>query len=131
MNPADQIAIFLAGDRSAFRPGETLKVSALWALGAAPASLEARLFWRTTGKGTEDLVIVAQQEVATPAAAGEGSFEFTLPEAPWSFSGKLISLLWAVELVAEPDGQSARCEFVLGPHAKEILLTAPADASRA
>jgi hypothetical protein len=127
----EQIAVFLVNDRTAFRPGETLAVSALWALAAAPGSLEARLFWHTRGKGTEDIVIVDSRRVEAPPAAGEYRFDFMLPESPWSFSGKLISLLWGVELVAGAGEKSARSEFVLGPDAKEILLGENHDAARA
>lgn len=127
----DQFAVFLSDNRTAFRPGETLSVAVLWALSAAPGRMEARLFWRTRGKGTEDLEIVAQQPLPAPAAAGETTLRFTLPDSPWSFSGKLISLTWGVEVVAEPGGQSARVEFVLGPNAQEILLPTIDDAARA
>ena len=60
---------------------------------------------------------------------GEQRVKFTLPAAPYSFSGKLISLIWAVELVAD-DSDSARWEFVLGPDGAEILLDQPNDAPR-
>jgi hypothetical protein len=127
----DQFAVFLSDNRTAFRPGETLNVAALWALASAPARVEARLFWRTCGKGTEDIEIVARQPLTGVGAAGEQTVPFTLPDSPWSFSGKLISLTWGVEVVAEPGGQSARCEFVLGPNGQEILLPVLDDAARA
>lgn len=109
--------------RADFRPGETINVTALWALSAPPRSLEARLCWFTRGKGTVDAGVVNTQLVPNPGLAGEHSFAFTLPDAPYSFSGKLISLIWAVELVAEPGPRSARCEFTLSPHGQEVVLT--------
>lgn len=131
MTAADQLAIFLASGQTAYRPGEQLSVSVLWALAEAPALLEVRLFWQTRGKGTEDIVIVEQQEIAAPGIAGERSITFVLPAEPWSFSGKLISLGWGIEVVATPGEQNARCDFVLSPNGQEILLPEISDAARA
>jgi hypothetical protein len=122
MSNAEELGVFIADGRTGFRPGEILSVSALWALPAAPGTLEARLFWYTRGKGTEDVGVAAVERIENAPAAGERSVSFKLPVQPWSFSGKLISLLWAVELVAEPGGQSARAEFTLSPDGREILL---------
>lgn len=120
MTATDELDIFPTDNRAERQPGETVELSAMWALKKAPRTLEARLFWFTRGKGTEDVEVVATQPVTTPAIAGEHVFRFTLPEGPWSFSGKLISLLWAVELVA--DDTSARWEFTLAPGGHEIRL---------
>lgn len=119
-----ELFLELRGGQTAFAPGETLEASALWALSAAPRSLEARLCWFTRGKGTEDATVVATEPVEAPGPAGERVFRFTLPDAPYSFSGKLISVIWAVELVAEPGSKYARCEFVMAPHRAEIVLEA-------
>jgi hypothetical protein len=127
----EQLEIFLADQQTAFRPGQKLRGSVLWVLAKAPRALEIRLFWRTQGKGTEDVGVVATTPVAGPAVAGEQEFEFVLPASPWSFSGKLISLGWGVEVVAEPDGQNALVEFVLAPDAREILLRPIDDAASA
>lgn len=116
----DEIDIFPVENRPAYRPGETVELTGLWALRAAPRSIEARLFWFTRGKGSEDLEVVAMQPAAGTPAAGEHRFRFTLPDGPWSFSGKLITLQWAVELVA--DELSARWEFTLGPDGREVRL---------
>ncbi|MGC4072837.1 MAG: hypothetical protein QM760_10005 [Nibricoccus sp.] len=122
MSTGIEMGIFLADGRTDFRPGETLGVSALWALSEKPATLEVRLFWYTRGKGAEDVGVIAVQTIENAGAAGERSLSFKLPSQPWSFSGKLISLIWAVELVAEPGGHSARAEFALSPDGAEILL---------
>jgi hypothetical protein len=119
---ASDLGLFIAEGRTAFLPGETLTVSALWALQEAPVQLEARLFWYTRGKGTEDVGVVAVERVENPPAAGERSWSFKLPVQPWSFSGKLISLVWAVELVVEPGSRATRAEFTLSPDGNEILL---------
>ena len=46
----------------------------------------------------------------------------TLPAGPYSFSGRLISLIWALELVAEPGNHVARVEITLGPDGQEVVL---------
>ena len=69
MNTPSELGIFIADNRAHFRPGEKLAVSALWALPAAPESLEVRLFWYTRGKGTQDVEIVAAQTLGQAAEA--------------------------------------------------------------
>jgi hypothetical protein len=108
-----------SGDASR-TPGETLEMLATWALPESPGALEARLFWFTRGKGTEDVCIVATESLMEFLERGERRVRFSLPEAPYSFSGTLITLTWAVELVA--DGSAVRWEFTLAPDGKEILL---------
>lgn len=119
---ADELGLFIEDDRKAFKPGEELRLSVLWALPETPRSLEVRLFYFTRGKGTEDVEIVARQPIVANSPAGEGTARFALPAAPYSFSGKLLSVLWAVELVCEPGDRSTRCEFVLSPTGREITL---------
>jgi hypothetical protein len=116
---------------TARRPGEVIELSAEWSLDTPPQTLEARLFWFTRGKGTQDVSVVETQPVASLEASGKRRIKFKLPEAPYSFSGRLISLVWAVELVAD-DGASVRWEFTLSPDGKEILLDrGSANATRA
>ena len=114
-------------DKSDFRPGESLEGSANWNFSAAPASLEIRLLWFTRGKGTSDASIVETTSIAHPAAMGDAPFRFVLPAAPHSFSGQLISLVWAVEIVAHKSKKREigreRLEFRLSPSPDEIVLT--------
>jgi hypothetical protein len=116
----DELSISPVDQRTNRQPGESVEFSALWALQKSPAAVEARLFWFTRGKGTEDVEIVAALQAPSPGPAGEHVFRFTLPPSPHSFSGRLISLTWAVELIA--GRASARCEFVLAPDGREIVL---------
>lgn len=109
------------GGDSARKPGGVLELEACWSLSKAPKSLAVRLFWFTRGKGTQDIGVIATEPLRE-TVRGEQRVKFTLPEAPYSFSGKLISLIWAAELVAD-DAVSARWEFVLAPDGHEILLS--------
>lgn len=103
------------------QPGDTVDVTFAWTLDSAPDQLEARLFWYTEGKGTQDVGVVETQPLV-PTMAGEQRVRFKLPQAPYSFSGSLISLIWAVELVA--DDIVGRWEFILAPQGTEIRLDA-------
>jgi hypothetical protein len=109
------------------RPDETLELRGEWQLPSMPKVIEARLFWYTSGKGTEDVGIIATRPVA-PAPSGSQSFKFRLPEAPYSFSGRLITIQWAVELVA--DSEVARWEFTLSPSGSEVRLNSEASLAR-
>lgn len=105
-----------------FRPGDWLEGHTSWNLSTPPQSIEVRLLWFTQGKGNRDMHIVEKVAVQTNSAMGDAPFRFRLPEAPYSFSGTLVSLAWAVETVAFPSQKSAHIEFVLSSTGQEILL---------
>jgi hypothetical protein len=118
----NELKILLRDERRSFRCGETVEGVAGWRLEKPPASVELRLFWFTRGKGTEDVGVVNRIRFDVPQQEEGRKFSFTLPAEPWSFSGQLISLIWALELVADPGGHTARVEFVVSPTGQEILL---------
>lgn len=119
-----ELRIDLDGGRNAFAPGETLAVRVAWHLASPPKRLELRLFWYTEGKGTQDVEIVERHPLEG-GAFGEQRVSLRAPSGPYSFSGRLISLLWALEAVAEPGGEVARREIVLSPSGEEVRLDAP------
>jgi hypothetical protein len=119
---------------TAFRPGDEVAGTVRWQLDRPPRSLELRLFWYTQGKGDQDVGVVENLPLAETAPVGHRSFRFRLPAGPFSFSGKLISLLWAIEAVAEMGGagaQAERCEIIVSPTGREILLQPPAPSTGA
>ena len=103
-------------------PGDILKGRASWQLPETPKSIDLNLIWHTSGRGTEDVEVVESQSVATLNSSGEYSFQFTLPMSPYSFHGKLISLIWAVEIVISSPHESALEEFVLSPSREPVRL---------
>jgi hypothetical protein len=105
------------------KPGGVIELEASWSLPETPRSLTTRLFWFTRGKGIQDFGLVATEPLPG-TVRGEQRVKFTLPAAPYSFSGKLVSLVWAVELVAD-DVEAARWEFVLAPEGTPILPLQP------
>jgi hypothetical protein len=114
--------------RTAFAPREEIVGAAAWALDAPPDALELRLFWYTQGKGTQDVGIVETVRFDRPGRDDRREFRLSLPAAPYSFSGKLVSVLWALELVAEPSREAARLELTMGPAGKEVVLPESAPA---
>jgi hypothetical protein len=118
----NELKILLRDEQRNFHGGETVEGVAGWRLEKAPKSVEVRLFWFTRGKGTEDVGLVSQMRFDAPQKEEGRKFSFTLPAEPWSFSGQLVSLIWALELVAEPGGHTARVELVVSPTGQEILL---------
>jgi hypothetical protein len=109
-------------ERRSFQPGDELAGAAGWELDKPAKAVEVRLLWFTRGKGTEDVGVVETARFEEPKQAEARPFQFRLPPAPCSFSGKLISLIWALELVVLPSKESTRFEFVIGPEGKEIVL---------
>ena len=116
------VKLMLRDDRTRFRPGEQIEGGVAWQLDRRAKSIEVRLFYYTKGKGTTDLVVVDHAKFEDPPPERAEKFEFCLPAAPYSFSGKLISFVWAVEAVVLPGKQSARLEFVVSPSGREIDL---------
>lgn len=120
-----EVEITVRENKAAYRPGEEISGEVRWNFNEAPQAIELRLFWYTSGKGTTDVEIVDDLRFDNPAARESRPYRFTLPESPYSFSGKLISLLWALELEVDGgDDNVARYEFVLSPSGKEIVLDA-------
>lgn len=115
MTPDSITKITTELDVRAFAPGEKLRGRAEWSNGA---SAELRLFYFTGGKGTQDVEVIETRTLDVPSA-----FEFQLPPGPYSFSGKLVSLSWALELIIQPGGHVERLDFILSPNGGEIDLT--------
>lgn len=119
----NRLRVNFVDDRASFVPGESVSGTATWELETDPQSIELRLFWYTTGKGDQDLDVV-QRLVFAPSRHGTESFQLDLPRRPFSFSGKLISVIWAVELVAHPGEFTERLEIIIGPQRREVRVDA-------
>ena len=109
-------------DNTEFTPGDTISGTLIWELPKEYESISLRLFWFTRGRGTQDVSIVDELSWQYPSFKGSEKFSFVLPTEPYSFSGKIISLTWALEAVTSPEETSLRKEFTLAPNGKEIAL---------
>ena len=108
--------------RTEFEPGQDLEVTAGWDLETPPEAVEVRLVWYTRGKGNTDISVVASERLENVDAIGTRTLRFRLPPAPYSFSGKIVSLVWAVELVVFPGDESHRLDITVAPQGKEIVI---------
>ena len=80
------------------------------------------MFWFTRGKGIEDAGVVEHLTLEQPLVQETRSFHFHLPPAPFSCVGSLVSVIWALELIAYPEKSVARKEIEIGPGRKAVRL---------
>lgn len=116
------ISVETVDGRTAFEPGEEIDVDVAWSLDEAPAALELRVVWNTAGKGTSDVRVACAERIHEPSASEQRRLTLQLPRSPYSFSGKLVSILWALEAVALPTEESTRLEIVIAPAGEEVRL---------
>jgi len=116
------LRIDISGSQRSFKPGERMEGRVTWQVDQPPQSAELRLFWYTSGKGTQDVGNVDSVVFQTPQANDDRTFSMTLPREPYSFSGKLISLVWALELIVEPGSNVERREFVMSASGAEVVI---------
>lgn len=116
------LRIDLDGGRQVRTPGQSLAGRVTWQVDREPTSAELRLFWYTSGKGTQDVENVDAVPFQLPQMNDDRSFSLRLPRQPYSFSGKLVSLVWAIELIVEPGSNVTRQEFVMSASGREVVL---------
>jgi hypothetical protein len=109
-------------NKTQFLPGEEITGTVSGQLEPEPAAIELRLFWYTQGKGTQDVAILATIQFENPGPQDRREFRIQLPDGPYSFSGKLISLVWALELVVLPSEEASRLDITVSPTGREVLL---------
>lgn len=110
------------GDAPGYAPGTTLTGTVHWQDDGTDHTLMVSLLWYTEGRGTEDVSIIHQVKVDAAAPSGQAPFTLDLPGFPWSFSGTLISLKWAVEASLEPGGAIDRTAVTIAPDGQEVII---------
>ena len=111
------------GDVKEFAPGVILRGEASWELQSPPSNVMVALIWYTEGKGTQDSGVGAQHTFENPASLERRQFSLTVPEAPYSCSGTLISIRWAIELSCDDDEDAVRFPILVSPWVTEVNLT--------
>lgn len=118
------IELHVDGGRRDLAPGETLCGTVQWTCANAPEAVEVRLLWYTEGRGDRDVGVARRLRIEAPTAIGSNAFRLDTPSGPWSCSGRLVSIRWALEAVTQPGGETARSELTLAPGGLEIALGA-------
>jgi hypothetical protein len=116
------LEIRVDGGRDAFAPGEPIRGTLGWTLEEAPRELTLKLIWYTEGRGDRDVGVARTLSIDAPAAIGNRSFDLAGPGGPYSCSGRLVSIRWALEAACEPGGHSARAELVIAPEGREVQI---------
>jgi hypothetical protein len=117
------LEIQIEDNKTTFLPGEEIRGIAKWELDNEPASLDVSLFWRTEGRSTQDIGVAETAGFENPGASGQKDFKFTSPNGPYSFSGKLISIVWALELATVKGKDVLRKEITISPTGQKITNT--------
>jgi len=111
----------LLPEKTALELREPIRGRVTWSGAATPKRVEIRLFWRTEGRGDRDTDIAESLTFEQPLPTDERTFSLIAPLFPPSFSGRLISLVWALELVI--DGKSAAvADLTLSARSGELSL---------
>ena len=109
--------ITLSVELKDLRPFESVTGRVEWRLEEVPKELELRLCWFTRGPVAEESETVEVLRLGD-TASGACEFSFVLPGEPWSVDGRLIGIVWAVEVVAKKLGGIALEELVVSPDRK-------------
>ena len=105
-----------------FAPGDTLVLN-LASGGSPPAGpITVRLGWFTEGRGTGDAEIVWSKELPAFPPGVDRSVETLLPRAPWSFSGKLVSVSWRLEVLDSKGEPLISAPLVIAPRGEIVTL---------
>jgi len=110
-------------NRNVFVPGEEIKGIAVWQLDAKAEAIEVRLFWRTEGRGNLDVGVADTVRFDNPPMEGGQPFTLHAPNGPYSFFGKLVILVWGIELVLLPQKEAEQINITISPTGKAINTT--------
>lgn len=105
-----------------YEPGGELSGQVAWDLGRSPKIVTVSVGWYTKGRGTEDQVIEWQQEWKTDESGGIESFYCQIPEAPLSYVGKLIEIIWYVSAETKKGRAHTQTEIIVGRQGQVVRL---------
>jgi len=116
----NNLEIQLDSNKMAFVPGEEIRGIAKWQLDYEPGSMELSLFWHTEGRGIQDTGIAETIVFENAGAFGQKDFKFIAPAGPYSFSGKLVSIIWALEFATAKGKDVCRKDITISPTGQKI-----------
>jgi hypothetical protein len=107
-----EVSIEIQDNRTRFSPGETVAGRVNWN-GGHVESASVRLFWRTEGKGVQDVGLHAETSFDRPRSTDERTFSFVLPSGPLSYDGKILAIIWGLEVELLPGKQIGSIDIVV------------------
>lgn len=106
------VEINLRDTEGRFRPQGRVEGSVSWGLGSGPEWLEVRLVWHTEGKGTSVVNVVGRVPLTDARVGNQRTFSFTLPEMPYTYHGRILSILWSIDVFGPARGPLRREERI-------------------
>ena len=118
----DKIFIELKDGKTSYNPGEKIRGELEWELAQEVPEITINIFWYTEGIGEQDSEVAKTEVIKAPLPSDRQSFEIDLPVAPYSYSGQITALKWALEATAMKDKVKDVKEFSITPANREIIL---------
>ena len=109
-------------EKTNFLPLENLKGKFSYEQLPQNETLLLSLYWFTEGRGDQDIHAPLTVEYLPKETMGERDFSIQLPPAPHSFSGKLITLQWILELKSMTTDFSIQKNITISHTTQEIAL---------
>lgn len=118
-----QLRIDLTAGRTTFAPGDSLSGTVRWQATNQPVrEAEVQLIWFTRGYGDSETGVVSSLRFTNPRADDQRTFQLTLPLAPYSCQGKLVTVVWAVRLLLNRGAAAQQVEIVVSPTGTVVAL---------
>lgn len=117
-----QLWIDFSNSRPHFEPGDVMTGTARWRSRETVGIAELHLLWTTRGRGEPETQVAAAVRFLNPQLDDERTFRIQLPQAPYSFTGKLFSLVWLVRLTLNNGVPFHQEEIIISPTRSEIRL---------
>ncbi len=124
----DFINIEVEYNNTEYTPGESISGKLLWNGESKKQGkkVSLHLLYCTEGKSSEKSEVIEVLEF--PLEQKSAAFSFVLPDGPYSFKGKNLSLNWYLEAALPVGKVSTNYQFTLTHNGKEIILTEVKDA---
>ena len=118
----DKISIELKDGKTSYNPGEKIRGKLEWELAQEVPEITINIFWYTEGIGEQDSELAKTEVIKAPLQNDRQNFEIDLPMAPYSYSGQITALKWAIEATAMKDKVKDVKEFSMTPGNREVIL---------
>ncbi|MFP4379892.1 MAG: hypothetical protein ACLFUS_05245 [Candidatus Sumerlaeia bacterium] len=106
--------------KDGYQPGEELRGRVDWQMEEPPKKARLSLLWYTEGKGTQDVEVVWEKEWDNAMPLGQETFSLRLPEGPFSWHGRLVTIRWALELLVAKE--VCRQDITISPDGEAVSM---------